>query len=55
MNKALKIGEVSKSPTIHLEDATLEKLEELRLELNEGRVKPLNYNEVIKYLLKKRK
>jgi hypothetical protein len=54
MNKALKIGEVSKSPTIHLEGEILEKLEVIRQELMEKRVKSITYNHVIKYLIEQR-
>ena len=49
--------EVSKSPTIHVEDDVLEKLEAIRLELKEVKSKKnersyVNYNEVIKHLIK---
>lgn len=49
--------EVSKSPTIHLEDDVLEKLEAIRLELKAVKSKKnersyVNYNEVIKHLIK---
>ena len=47
--------EVSKSPTIHLEEDTLEQLEEIRLNLNEQTGKNLNYDFVIKYLLRGKK
>ena len=49
--------EISKSPTIHVEDDVLEKLEAIRLELKEVKSKKnersyVNYNEVIKHLIK---
>ena len=49
--------EVSKSPTIHVEDDVLEKLEAIRLELKAVKSKKnersyVNYNEVIKHLIK---
>jgi hypothetical protein len=52
--------EVSKSPTIHVEDSVLEKLEAIRLELKADKVKNnersyVNYNEVIKHLIKLRR
>jgi hypothetical protein len=52
--------EVSKSPTIHVEDGVLEKLEAIRLELKADKVKNkersyVNYNEVIKHLIKLRR
>lgn len=49
--------EVSKSPTIHLEDEVLAKLEVIRLEVIETKIKNkqpryVSYNEVIKRLIK---
>lgn len=49
--------EVSKSPTIHLDDEVLAKLEVIRLEVIETKIKNkqpryVSYNEVIKRLIK---
>lgn len=49
--------EVSKNPTIHVDDDVLEKLEAIRLEIKEIKIKNrqpryVGYNEVIKRLIK---
>jgi len=44
--------EVSKSPTIHVEPSTLKRLESLRQKLKASTEGNLNYDAVIKYLLK---
>lgn len=49
--------EVSKSPTVHLEDEVLEKLEAIRLEVIQTKIRErkrgsTSYNEVIKRLIK---
>ena len=44
--------EVSKSPTIHVEPRTLKRLESLRQKLKVSTGETLNYDAVIKHLLK---
>lgn len=46
--------QVSKSPTIHLEETTLSALETYRQELLNGKHDTLNYDKVIALLLKNR-
>ena len=46
--------QVSKSPTIHLEETTLSALETYRQELLNGKSDTLNYDKVVALLLKNR-